>query len=389
MTRFLAAYRETFATLFRDRYAVSTMILAVIIYSFFYPSAYRHQIASDFPIVAVDQDQSPMSRLLIRRINAVHAVYVAATVVSVTEGEVLVGRGDAEGMVVIPEGFQRDVLRGGSGGVSVLGRGAYLGRASQVLQGVADAATAFAREAAAVQARFTGFPTSPPIRLVQHPLFNTREGYGSAVVPGVAQLIVQQTLLIGMLVMAGTRREHMGQLAFSRVGLAGIAAAFGTVGLCSMLYYNGFVVWFQDYPRGGNLGGLLLASVLYVATVVAFALFLGSFFRTRERPFQLITFLSLPMYFLANLSWPAEATPSPLVWIAKLLPTTAGINAMVRLNQMGASVIEVAPQLFNLAVLTLLYGTLAVWRFRPQGAGWPILRMVLPQHRARRTPLGL
>jgi ABC-2 type transport system permease protein len=111
--------------------------------------------------------------------------------------------------------------------------------------------------------------------------------------------------------------------------------------------------------------------VLYVAAVVAFALFLGSFFRTRERPFQLITFLSLPMFFLANLSWPAEATPWPLVWLAKLLPTTPGINAVVRLNQMGASVSEVAPQLLNLALLGVLYGVLAVWRFgrQPQGGG--------------------
>jgi len=237
-----------------------------------------------------------------------------------------------------------------------------------VLQGVADAAGAFARQAAAEQARFAGPPAPPPIRLVQRPLFNTREGYGSAVVPGVAQLIVQQTLLIGMLVMAGTRRERMGRLAFSRIGLAGMAAAFATLGLCSVLYYNGFVVWFQDYPRGGNLGGVLLAAVLYVAAVVALALFLGSFFRTRERPFQLITLLSLPMFFLANLSWPAEATPTPLVWVAKLLPTTPGINAMVRLNQMGSSVAEVAPQLVNLAILALLYGALAVWRFRPREA---------------------
>lgn len=366
MSPFFNAYRETFATLLRDRYAVVTLILAVIIYSFFYPSAYRHQVASDFPVVVVDQDHSPLSRALSRRIDAVNAVFVAATVDSMDAGEALLARGDAEGLMVIPDGFQHDVLRGGSGGVALFGRGAYLGRASQVLQGVADAAGAFARQAAVEQARFAGPPAPPPIQLVQRPLFNTREGYGSAVVPGVAQLIVQQTLLIGMLVMAGTRRERMGRLAFSRAGLAGIAAAFATLGLCSVLYYNGFVVWFQDYPRGGNLGGLLLAAVLYVAAVVAMALLLGSFFRTRERPFQLITFLSLPMFFLANLSWPAEATPAPLVWIAKLLPTTPGINAMVRLNQMGASVSEVAPQLLNLVALALVYGALAAWRFRPR-----------------------
>ena len=169
-----------------------------------------------------------------------------------------------------------------------------------------------------------------------------------------------------MLVLAGTRRERIGPLAFSRPGLLGIAAAFALIGTCSMLYYNGFVMWLQDYPRGGNPVGTLLGGGLYVAAVVAFALFVGSFFRTRERPFQLLIVTSLPLFFLSGLSWPAVAMPQPLAWLAKLVPSTPGINAMVKLNQMGASVAEAAPELCNLALLVLLYGTLAAWRYRPQ-----------------------
>ena len=71
------------------------------------------------------------------------------------------------------------------------------------------------------------------------------------------------------------------------------------------------------------------------------------------------------MYFLSGLSWPVSAFPTPLVWVAKLLPSTPGINAMVKFNQMGAQVGEAADELANLALLVLLYGGLAIWLYRP------------------------
>ncbi|MGC4029412.1 MAG: ABC transporter permease [Steroidobacteraceae bacterium] len=366
-----AGFRETLRAVFADRYAMVTLIGAVVLYSFFYPLAYRHQVASRYPVLIVDQDRSPMSRALVRKVDAVRAAHVAGAAMSMDEARQRIARGEAEGVLMMPAGFGRTILRGEPAELALFGSGAFLGRGAGVLQGLGDAATAFARDAAMAQARFAGVPAAPPLQVVMRPLFNTREGYGSAVVPGVAQLIVQQTLLIGMLVMAGTRRERVGRLAFSRPGLLGIAAAFALIGMCSLLYYNGLVMWLQDYPRGGNPAGLLFGGALYVAAVVAFALFAGSFFRTRERPFQLMTVTSLPLFFLSGLSWPAAAMPQPLVWLAKLIPSTPGINLMIKFNQMGASAAEAAPELANLAVLVLLYGALAVWRYRPgiEGAG--------------------
>ena len=132
---------------------------------------------------------------------------------------------------------------------------------------------------------------------------------------------------------------------------------------------NGFVFWFQDYPRASKLVGLLLVDAWFIVSVVGFALFSNSFYRTRERVFQLVTFASLPMLFvLSNLSWPMEATPRLLVRSAQLLPSTPGINAMVKLNQMGARLSEVSADLANLAILALLYGALPMWQFRPDPA---------------------
>lgn len=369
MNLFSQAFTETIRAIVSDRVALLVLVGAVVLYSLFYPLAYRHQVAIDLPLVVVDQDHSPMSRSLLRKLDAVHALYLVGVVGSMDQARELVERGKTEAVLLVPADFERDILRGGQGRLALVGNGAVLGRASVVMQGAAKAITAFGQEVALSQAQFAGIPAGPPLQLVERPLFNTAEGYGSSIVPGVAALIVQQTLLVGVAVMAATRRERHGKLRLSRPGLSGIAAAFMVIGMLSLLYFSGFVFWFQDYPRAGNLIGLMLAGVLFIAAVVSFALFFGSFFRTRERAFQLITVTSLPLFFLSNLSWPVEATPEILVRIAQMLPSTPGINAMVKLNQMGARLPEVSAELINLAILTLLYGVLAMCRYRPSPDG--------------------
>ena len=68
MNQVRAAFLETLRAVFSDRYAVVTLIGAVVLYSFFYPVAYRHQVASQYPVLVVDLDHSAMSRALVRNV---------------------------------------------------------------------------------------------------------------------------------------------------------------------------------------------------------------------------------------------------------------------------------------------------------------------------------
>ena len=54
--------------------------------------------------------------------------------------------------------------------------------------------------------------------------------------------------------------------------------------------------------------------------------------------------------------------PQPLVWLAKLSPSTSAIPAFVKLNAAGATIPEVAPELLTLAALALLFGAVAAYR---------------------------
>ena len=364
-------FREALQHVAADRAAKSVLVGAIVLYSFFYPAPYRPQVASHLPVAVVDLDLSSMSRSLVRNTLAVRALDVVEVGNSFSSARASLERARVEAIMVIQPDFQRDILRGRQGQVALFGNGALLAHGSTALGGFSDALGAFAQDAAVVQARFAGAGAAPVLRLVRRPLFNTREGYGSTVVPAVAVLIVQQTLLMGIGLLAGTIHARQGTLTMPVRRLLGVGAAFGMFGTLSLLYFAGFVFWFQDYPRAGDLTGLGVTTLLFVGAVVGLGLFAASFFQTRERAFQLIALLSLPMFFLAGVSWPVSAFPTPLVWLAKLLPSTAGITAMVKFNQMGARVDEAAGELWTLALLVLLYGGLAMWRYRPNSPEIP------------------
>lgn len=358
------AFLATFRAILTDSTALMLLIGSAVLYSFFYPSAYSGEVPTRIPIAVVDMDHSRTSRSLVGKLTALQQAEVVARPASPAEALHWMEDRRASAIVVIPAGFERHILRGEQGTVALYGNGAYLLRGSTALAGIGAALGDLGREAATGQAMALGAPAPPALRMIQRPLFNTREGYGSAVFPGVTFIIIHQTLLMGLALLAATMRERHGPLAFSLRGLLGIALAFFAIGCADVTYFTGFVFWFQDMPRAaGSIGALAVATALFVAATVAAALALASFFNVRERPIQLWIITSVPIYFLAGLSWPAEATPGWLALLARLLPTTPGIHLMVGVNQMGASLAEQKIELFNLVALIVLYGAITVLRY--------------------------
>src|SRR5690554_1404033 len=267
-----------------------------------------------------DDNRSTSGSDLTRKIQSLRAVHVDAVLSKARQAIEAVRSMEIQGYVDIPADFQERIWQGTPAVVALFANGASLGQASSVLSSLAGAITGFAQEIDVQQTKVTGAGVQPPLQLVERPLYNTREGYGSFLVTSVAQLIIQQTLLIGLAVLAGTRRELYGRLFLKHRQILGIGTAAVCIGSVNMLYYLGFMFWYQDYPQHGTLINLMFGSTLFISAVVAFGLFLTSFFRTRERAFQLILVTSLPLFFISNLSWPEVSSPAWLVWISKVLP---------------------------------------------------------------------
>ncbi|WP_395327706.1 ABC transporter permease [Novosphingobium sp. BL-8H] len=353
---YLGVFREVLST-----FALASIILlAVVLYGFYYPAPYAHQTATQLPVVLVDEENSTLTRALARKLSDTREARIVAQAQSTDEAERMVRHRQADGILLISHGFSRSLLTGAAaGGIGIFVNGTYLIRARDIGGAVQAAVMAVALERLGPVAQ--GLHLRAPVEIVERPLFNTREGYADYVFPAVAAIILQQTLLFGTAMLAADRRKR-GEGAWSLPGFLGTWTALATIGCFGAAFYFGWVFWFQDVPRAGNLAGLVLAVPLFAFAVTGLGLMLGSMFDSAERALQVLIPTSIVLFFLAGAAWPLSSMPGWVSALAHLSPATCGAQTFVRLNEMGAPLRDVAGYLAGLAVLAAIYGAIAARR---------------------------
>ncbi|AKJ32097.1 ABC transporter permease [Caldimonas brevitalea] len=371
LRRCATAFVQTWRAVLHDAGALTLLFVATLIYSFFYPLPYSAEQVQRVPVVVVDQDRSALSRQITRYAQAHPSVSVIEVTPDLAEAQHRLWRHESAGTLFLPTGLQSKVQSGREAEVEVAGNGVYLLLNKAALNGLADAVGTVSagievkRLSAASPSGAQTLAQRQPIGLNAVALFNVREGYGAYIVPGVAVLILQQTLLLAIALMFGTWAERGGfPVSRDGAGYAGMLLAFASVALINSAYYFGWVLWWQDYPRGGNFAGLLVFAVLFALCLAAFGMLLGSWFVTRERGGQLLLCVAMPSIFLSGLSWPVEAMPELLRWARWLMPSTAGIEGFIALNQLGARLPEVRLEAAALLALLAACVPLGLWRWR-------------------------
>lgn len=363
---FRAGFEETWRTVLTSRTLVSTMLLAVVLYAFYYPAPYAHETAQRLPVLVVDQEDSGLTREVLRNLAATREVRIVDSVADMRSATARMRAGEADGIILLSRGVTRSLLTGApGGGVGVWVKAAYLLRASAIGEGVSAALAGAAEYRLGSAARALGLRT--PVRVIQEPLFNTSAGYKDYVFPAVASVILQQTLLFGVATFVAGRREQ-GAPAMTRAAFCGAWAAMTLLGVFAALFYFGFVFWLQDVPRGGNIPALLVTVPLFAAAVAALGLLLGGLFDRSERAMAVLVPTSVPLFFLTGSAWPLEQMPGWLATLAHLAPSTLAVHIFVPLNQMGARLGDVRGDVALLAIEVLVYGALAAWCLTRRGS---------------------
>jgi len=377
------AFLWTLRSVFFDKGPVVPAVGGVLLYFVFYPLPYKPETVNAVPVVVADYDASRMSRQIERDLDATEAVRVEGIAGSVEAAVPRLQRGEIGGIVVLPRDFYRDVLHGTPTGVTVMGNGGYIVVDGTILETTAKVIAETVAPALAGKLVQSNVPPAAVMRLahagpaiVKQPLFNTVQGYASYVVPASMGLIVHQLLIITICIVIGTWVEagRWAIAASGRLSLAAFAGAlsgFSLLVFSALMFWIGFVFWFHDLPRAGNLSGAIVFSALYALAIAAVGIAVGCWMGVRERSLQIIGGISVPLLFLSGFAFPVESISQPLVWFSHLLPSTSGIQGSLMLNQMGATWAEVRPQVSNLLLLILLYVTVAWWAASRRAGGPP------------------
>lgn len=362
---FLGSFLQTIKDIFSDKGVLLLLLIAPIIYGFFYPWPYSTEVVNHVPVGIIDNDNSNLSRTIVRYASASPQLDTQLFL-NEQQAKEAMWSDEIAGYMVIPSGLEQQVLSGKAASVSVLGNGGYFLLNKNVQMGFLKAVSTVSagievkKNVAQGAYSATAAANTQAVPLVIVPLYNQTEGYGAYVVPAVSILILQQTLLIATAMLIGTwyeQRRH----ATSIRGWLGRIAALSMFSFIIGCFYYGWTFELHHYPRGQNMLGSLLFLLLFCPTVATLGCVLGLWFRQRERSMQILIFSSLPMFFVSGYPWPADQLPTVLQIIRWFVPTTPGINTSVQLNQMGASISQVSTGFYALAALWVFYFALLMW----------------------------
>jgi ABC-2 type transport system permease protein len=357
---FAAEWRRVLAT----RGAFILLVIAPLVYGFYYPQPYLNQILRKIPIAVVDNDLSELSRSIVQTLDASGAVEVAVRAETLAEARAAMDRGEAFAVVGIPPRTQRDVLKGDTAHLPIYADATYLFLFRTMSSGIALAINTLSSELAARGARTDGslakaaLAATSPADILLQPIFNPVGGYASYIVPAAFVLILQQTLLIGAAMLTGAALAQAAGGAFASVLGRGIAHL--------TIYLPALALYFLVLPRsygfsvlGDPLQFFALGAVFILATSFM-GQALGAWFKRPEAPTLIVLGTSLPQFFLAGFSWPREAIPKPVLGAASLFPSDFAIDGIVRIDQLGASLWEVAHDWRGLWGLAIIYFVIAV-----------------------------
>lgn len=369
-TGVVGAFRGEYARVLADRGLFSLIVLAPIVYGVFYPQPYLGQLVRDIPIAVVDDDRTETSRALVETLDADEALAVALRPTTLAQAQAALARREVFAIVGIPQGTEREVLKGNPARVPAYVDSVYFLLYNRTLQGILEATGALSAELSSGGARPDGslyraaLASGSPVEVLSEPLFNPTGGYGSYVVPAAFVLILQQTLLMGAATLGALAFEHGGAAARRR--RSGGRAVLGQAIAHLALALPGVVLYLVVLPRiygfsaSARIVDLLALAVPFLLAVSFLGQFLGAWFLRRETAMLLVIALSLPLFFLVGVAWPLEAVPEALRRASAVFPSTFGIDGLVRLNQMGASLADVSADWKGLWTLALVYAVLAV-----------------------------
>lgn len=367
---------EEIKKIFKDEAMLIFFILVPLLYPLLYSWIYTNEVVREVPVAVVDMSRSSMSREFIRKFDASPDTRVAFYCNSVDEAKNLIGKQEAFGILYFPTDFNINTNRMEQSHVSIYSDMSFMLYYKNILQ----TATAVAGKMnEKIQISRAGNMTEREDEITVKPLdfdevqiFNTTGGYGNFIIPGVLMLIIQQTLLLGAGITAGTSRERglgMGQALHGNttgsmlMSLTGRATAFFLIYAIMTAYLTLIVPRIFSFTSILQGGDLLCFMLPYLLACIFFSITLSSMMKHREDVMLIVVFSSVPLLFMSGVSWPQSSIPEFWQWVSALFPSTFGIRGFVRMNTMGAMLEDVRPEYIMLWVQAVFYFTTSLIAF--------------------------
>lgn len=361
----LVVKREFHRMTKRPLYILLTLVFPLIAFIFFW-IIFHQGIPRNLPVSVLDEDQSMLSRKIVRMIDATASMQVSNKVSGIPEGRSLLRKGDCYALIILPKHLEHDVLQGSAPQVinfynnQFLLAGSIINRDVRKVIGTVSAGIDLSIRQKNGEMRTEALAHLEPIQMKTQVLFNPYTNYlyflAGTINPTMLQIFVLMITIyaLGIELKEGTSREWL-ETAGGRPWKAviGKLIPYSLIFIIIGLFMNAFHFNYLGAPQRGSIFLIGLSTIILILANQAIALFLVSITANTRFALSMGAFYSSTAFAFVGMTFPIMAMPLVAKVWAAILPLTYYLKIFVDQSMRGAA-FSISLQDFGILCLFVL-----------------------------------
>ncbi|MDR0217618.1 MAG: ABC transporter permease [Enterobacteriaceae bacterium] len=326
--------------------------------------AYVQPTSWDLPIAVIDQDNSHMSRELIRHIDATAKVETT-NYIHLAEARTDMLQRKLFAIIIVPTDFEKRLLGGQNVTVPVYGDATNRFANAQIQQDLMSAYQQLLSEYNTLLLLQSGFSIEQikvllePIRGETNGLFNPGISYAAIVFPGLLVMLLQHSLLITCVRVSITIRGTPKGKPPLPVYLGALSALLPIWLFLSLIF---FVLWpwILSYRQDASIPELLLITFPFLLAVLGLGKLVTECLRSVEMIYLTLAFVTTPVFYISGTIWPIQAMPDWVRAVSAALPSTWATKIIAGINQMNMPLQWMLKEIAMMLLLGFVYMVLGI-----------------------------
>lgn len=367
LKRFGAVLYKEFIQMRRDRITFGMMIGLPLIQLFLFGFAINAD-PKHLPTLVEMGDNGPLTRAVIAGMQQSDYFDFRGPVAGTAAGEEALRQGTANFVVVIPQNFERDVVRGRSPEILIAADASdpsAVGGASAALSGIVQVA---------VRQVLTGpLATSggaAPFSVAVHREYNPEGKTSTNIVPGLLAIILSMTMVMitAVAIVKETERGTMEMLIATPVKpfevMLGKILPYVFVGYVQTVVFLIAAYLVFHVPFDGSWLAFFLGFNLFIVVNLALGFLISTAARNQMQAMQLSFFTILPSILLSGFMFPFAGMPGWAQFIGQGVPATHFLRIIRAVMLKGGDVADVAGECGALTIILIVISIIAMLRYR-------------------------
>jgi ABC-2 type transport system permease protein len=366
--RFGAVLYKEFIQMRRDHITFAMMIglpiIQLMLFGFAINADPRH-----LPTLVEMGDNSPLSRAVITGMQNPSYFDFRGPVMGTEAGEEALRRGDANFVVVIPPGFERDVVRGRAPEILVAADASdpsATGGAVAALSGIVD--VAISETLTGPLAASAG--AAPPFSVIVHRQYNPEGKTSTNIVPGLLAIILSMTMVMitAVAIVKESERGTMEMLIATPVRplevMLGKILPYVFVGYVQTLVFLTAARLIFGVPFEGSPLAFFVGFNLFIVVNLALGFLISTAARSQMQAMQLSFFTILPSILLSGFMFPFAGMPGWAQVLGTGVPATHFLLIVRKVMLKGGELADVTHELMALGIILVVISVIAMLRYR-------------------------